>query len=66
MKTTINGASHEVAEGQTLLSLVLDCGLLPEVVVVEINGEIIRRQEYGSVCLKENDLVEIIRFVGGG
>jgi sulfur carrier protein len=66
MKATINGESQEVAKGQALLSLILDCGLLPEVVVVEINGKIIRRQEYGSVHLKENDLVEIVRFVVGG
>jgi sulfur carrier protein len=66
MKATINGEIREVAEGQALLSLLLDCGLRPEVVVVEISGKIIRKQEYGSVYLKENDFVEIVRFVGGG
>ncbi|MBS3135719.1 sulfur carrier protein ThiS [Candidatus Woesearchaeota archaeon] len=35
-------------------------------VVIEINGIIIKKEEYASFALKENDSIEIITIAGGG
>jgi sulfur carrier protein len=35
-------------------------------VVVELNGEIIHRDQLDTKILVENDKVELISFVGGG
>ncbi|MFL5761769.1 MAG: sulfur carrier protein ThiS [Thermomicrobiales bacterium] len=35
-------------------------------VVVELNGEIIRRTEFPSVTISAGDQIEIVHFVGGG
>lgn len=35
-------------------------------IAVEINGSIIPRSEYASVMISDNDVVEIVSFVGGG
>ncbi|MFA7227652.1 MAG: sulfur carrier protein ThiS [Melioribacteraceae bacterium] len=34
--------------------------------VVKINGTLIRREDYDSASLKENDNVEIIHMISGG
>ena len=35
-------------------------------IAVEYNGKIITSQEYDQIILKEDDILEIIHFVGGG
>jgi sulfur carrier protein len=36
------------------------------VVVVEINGNIVEKDNFDNTFIKENDKVEVVRFVGGG
>ncbi len=40
--------------------------LQDRIVVVEINKEIVMKEDYGSKKLSNGDKVEIIHFVGGG
>lgn len=35
-------------------------------VVVEINGTIIQREQYGQILVNAGDVLEIVHFVGGG
>ena len=37
-----------------------------ERVVVEVNLNIIHKEEYDSFIVKENDSLEVLSFVGGG
>lgn len=37
-----------------------------ERIVIELNGDILPKSEYKSTILKENDVAEILTFVGGG
>jgi thiamine biosynthesis protein ThiS len=41
-------------------------GLIKETTVIEINGSIIERGRVEKTIISENDMVELIRFVGGG
>ena len=66
MKVIINGSEAETAEGTTVEGLLKEFGLKPAVTVVEINGVILNRGEFGSVKVKKGDRIELIRFVGGG
>ena len=66
MKITVNGETKEVAPRTTLVSLITDMGLNPVTVVVECDGKIIKRDEYDSLVLQEGNVLELIRFVGGG
>jgi sulfur carrier protein len=66
MKITVNGGTKEVAPKTTLVSLITDMGLNPVTVVVECDGKIIKRDEYDSLVLREGNVLELIRFVGGG
>lgn len=66
MRIWINGKDEDAKGAPTLRELVAACGLKPETVVVEHNARIVRREEWPSVVLRENDRIEIVSFVGGG
>ncbi len=63
---TINGDERSVPAPATLSNLLTHLDLDPRMVVVELNGEIVRRQRLGEVSLKAGDQVELVHFVGGG
>lgn len=66
MKIVVNGQVVEVTEGETLCGYLLKKGLPLERIVVELNQEIVRSEKWAQVFLKEDDHLEILRFVGGG
>lgn len=66
MKLTVNGDPMELNEGTTVSGLLSELKLKPELVVVELNLNILRREELPKTVLKGNDQVEVVHFVGGG
>ena len=66
MKLTVNGEGREVEAGTTVLGLLEELGLRPEIVAVEINGELALRAGHGTRVLGEGDVVEFVTLVGGG
>ncbi|MHB8170608.1 MAG: sulfur carrier protein ThiS [Thermincolia bacterium] len=66
MKVQVNGESIEFEEGTTLLDYLQQKGVNPQLVVVEYNREIVRRDTWYEVVLQEGDQIEILAFVGGG
>ena len=66
MMLKVNGDPMEVAQGTTVGLLLEQLKLKPELVVVEHNLNILRREELPNAVLKEGDQVEIVHFVGGG
>jgi len=66
MKITCNGETREITPDTTLVSFIRDMDLNPDTVVAECDGRIIKRQEYDSLVLQEGNVLELIRFVGGG
>ena len=61
----VNGKAEEVDNGVTILDLLAKYKLNPETVVVEVNAEIKLRSEWQAV-LVSGDVLELVRFVGGG
>ena len=66
MKIVVNGDSTELPEGETVAGLLDRLKLKPELVVVELNLTILKRNELAKTVLQEADQVEIVHFVGGG
>ena len=66
MKIILNGNETEIEEGMRLPELIAAKGLDPGRIVVEYNGQIVRKDNREAVVIKENDRIEILRFVGGG
>ncbi len=61
----INGEKAEVL-GMTITEYLAVKGYRADVVAVELNGEIISRDLFGTVRFADGDSAEIVRFVGGG
>ena len=66
MKLTVNGQPRDVPDRATILSVLTAWNLTPKVTVVERNGQIVDRAAYGDTTLADNDVLELVRFVGGG
>ncbi len=66
MAITVNGKSHEVPVGTSLLTLLEILDIDPGRVAVEHNMEIVNKGDFNNTVLKDNDTLEIITFVGGG
>ena len=50
----------------SLEELILELKLDPDTVVAECEGQIAQREQYSTRILKDGEVVELIRFVGGG
>ena len=66
MKLMVNGEPMDLPDGTTIPQLLDQVKLRPELVVVELNMNILKREELPAKILKEGDRVEIVHFVGGG
>jgi len=66
MNVRINGREESLPEGRITLQLVINRGLIPERIVLEVNLQVIPRENWAAVSLNEDDSVEIVSFVGGG
>jgi thiamine biosynthesis protein ThiS len=66
LSLTLNGDPRTIAAGATVADLVRDIGLDPAKVAVERNLEIVPRSTLANVTLADNDVLEIVHFVGGG
>ena len=62
----LNGKERAVAAGITVLGLLEELDLVPGMVVVERNREILSRGAYANVRVSEGDRLELVHFVGGG
>lgn len=62
----LNGDPRAVPGPASLADLLTHLGLDPQMIVVELNREIVRRPRLGEVFLKDGDQVELVHFVGGG
>jgi thiamine biosynthesis protein ThiS len=64
---TVNGDRRTLAAGATIADLLRELDLDPRMIVVEHNGEILRRDAAAPVhTLRTGDVVELVHFVGGG
>lgn len=61
-----NGVARSVAAGTSVAGFLARHDLDPDLVVVEHNGGILRREEFDGTVLEPEDELEIVHFVGGG
>ncbi len=67
MNLTVNGVETAIPDGITVTDLLRDQKVkMPDMVSVELNGEILERQSFASTLLKAGDAVEFLYFMGGG
>jgi sulfur carrier protein len=67
MRIQVNGESADIGGEMTVTQLLVDRQVkMPDMVSVELNGEILSRGDFANVTIKEGDMVEFLYFMGGG
>jgi sulfur carrier protein len=69
MDLTVNGKPATISGNETLTvaGLLLELTVQqPDYVTVELNGDILEREDYATTTVKNGDAVEFLYFMGGG
>ena len=69
MKLKINGEIKTINHSDEeffLEGLITQLGYQPQLIVVELNGSIINRQDWSDTKIKHGDCLEVVTIVGGG
>jgi sulfur carrier protein len=67
MKLIINGENREFDKEMVIKELLKNCNVKsPDMVSVELNGQVIPRDRYVNVIVSDGDKVEFLYFMGGG
>ena len=67
MKLVVNGKEVEFNTELTVSKLLVEQNVkMPDMVSVELNGQILRRTEFVAKLLNDSDKVEFLYFMGGG
>ena len=67
MFVNLNGKTHEIKLGLTLMNLIEELGLAErKAIAIALNGEVLKREDYAGIVLSEGDSLEIVRAIGGG
>lgn len=66
MHVIANGDTVELADGATVSDLLASLGLGGKWVLVERNGEPVRRADLPTTTLADGDRIELVRAVAGG
>jgi sulfur carrier protein len=65
MNLIINGEPRAVM-ADTLTALVEQLGMKADRVAIELNRQIVPRNQWPQTMLKDGDQLEVVHFVGGG
>ena len=66
MRVFVNGETMEFAEALRLHDLVTRLDMPAKRIAVEVNRTVVRRQDWETTEIRDDDKVEIVHFVGGG
>jgi len=66
IKIKVNGKIKTIIDKLTLYELINDLKIPITKVAIELNKEIINKKEIKKIKLENNDIIEIVHFIGGG
>jgi sulfur carrier protein len=66
MTLTLNGEKTDIQDNLTVEGLLSHLEIEPARVAVEVNLNIVKKNDFNNRVLKDGDTVEIVNFVGGG
>lgn len=66
MEIVVNGEMRQLAQQLSVAQLLVEIGMPPQRLAVEVNRAIVPRSAYDAHYLKHGDQVELVCAVGGG
>ena len=67
MKIIVNGKEIDISDNLNVSQLLAEQNVkMPDMVSVELNGQILKKSQFDNTTLKDEDKVEFLYFMGGG
>ena len=67
MRVIVNGKESDFVDDLTISGLLSERNVkMPDMVSVELNGQILKRTQFEEKTLNDGDKVEFLYFMGGG
>lgn len=67
MQLIINGETITMKEDvQTIADVIETLGFKQKIIIIELNGDIIMKEEHANSKVMSGDHIEMVHFVGGG
>jgi thiamine biosynthesis protein ThiS len=66
LRVYVNGEAREFSSPLSLAQLITELDLPAARIAVELNRVVVRRNEWSTTELRDDDRIEIVHFVGGG
>jgi sulfur carrier protein len=66
MNVTVNGKDYKFDEPVNITDMLEKLNITSQWIVVELNFNIVNKEDYSKTFLNNNDVIEVIGFVGGG
>ena len=66
MRVYVNGEPRQFPSPLSLAQLIAKLDLPPARIAVELNRDVVRRNDWSTTELHDDDRIEIVHFVGGG
>lgn len=66
MLIKVNGKELSLEQEISLLEFLISQKIDPRLAIIEHNEQIIKNEDWANVIIKENDTLEVLRFIGGG
>ncbi len=65
MKLIVNG-EDKITQSKTVQNLIDELGINEKIMAAAVNMDVVKKENWNSFQLNENDKVEFLQFVGGG
>ena len=62
----VNGEQIQLTKATTLEEFLKEQGYNIQRIAIERNDEIVPRENFSDVMLKDSDIIEVVHFMGGG
>ena len=66
IKINLNGKPLSIPTGTTVFRVIKKIKVQPKKIAIELNREIINKNNLRKIFLKNKDRLEIVHFIGGG
>jgi thiamine biosynthesis protein ThiS len=66
LRVYVNGDPRELSAPISLAELITQLDLPAARIAVELNRVVVRRNDWSTAVLQDEDRIEIVHFVGGG
>lgn len=66
MNITLNGQKYNIESNITLKEMLINLNIEQKNIIAEVNGEVVTKDDFSNKIINENDIIELVRFVGGG